>query len=78
MLITKLLFAALAVIPTVASIAFAADPVQTVDILIATAQQLALTLRGTVQDSAGVPWSAQRARAVREDVAHFQILPDTT
>jgi cell division protein ZipA len=48
------------------------EPIQTVDALIATASELALTLHGSVQDSKGEPLSAQLAEALREDVARFQ------
>jgi ZipA, C-terminal FtsZ-binding domain len=49
-----------------------AEPLQTIDTLIATAAELAETLHGTVQDSKGAPLSAERAEALREDVARFQ------
>jgi cell division protein ZipA len=49
-----------------------AEPLQTIDALIATAADLAETLHGDVQDSKGVPLTAQRAEALREDVARFQ------
>ena len=48
-----------------------ADALQTVDALIDTAQGLAQSLRGTVQDSKGRPLSPERAEALREDVARF-------
>ncbi len=51
-----------------------AEPLQTVDVLIATAAELADTLHGEVQDSKGLPLTAQRAEALREDVARFQSL----
>jgi cell division protein ZipA len=51
-----------------------ADPLQTIDALIATAADLAETLHGDVQDSRGVPLTAQRAEALREDVARFHAL----
>ncbi len=49
-----------------------ADALETIDTLIETALELAQTLHGAVQDAAGAPLSAQRALALREDVAHFQ------
>jgi FtsZ-interacting cell division protein ZipA len=49
-----------------------ADALETIDALIATAVKLADTLHGAVQDAKGAPLSAQRAEALREDVAHFQ------
>jgi cell division protein ZipA len=49
-----------------------ADALETIDALIATAVKLADTLHGAVQDARGAPLSAQRAEALREDVAHFQ------
>jgi cell division protein ZipA len=49
-----------------------AEPIQTVDALIATAQGLAANLTGMVQDGKGVPLSPSRAAALREDVARFQ------
>ena len=55
-----------------------AEPLQTIDALIATAGELAETLRGTVQDSQGLPLSAERAEALREDVARFQASPPMT
>jgi FtsZ-interacting cell division protein ZipA len=51
-----------------------ADAVQTIDALIATAVELADALQGVVQDSKGAPLTAQRAEALREDVARFQAL----
>jgi cell division protein ZipA len=50
------------------------DALQTVDVLIATAANLADTLHGQVQDAKGAPLSPQRAEALREDVARFQAL----
>ncbi len=50
------------------------EPLQTVDALLATARDLARELSGTVQDANGMPFSPQRAAAVREDVARFQAL----
>ena len=52
-----------------------ADALQTVDALIDTAQGLAQTLRGTVQDSKGEPLSPERALALREDVSRFHVPP---
>ena len=49
-----------------------AEPVQTLDVLIDTAGQLAEDLNGTVQDSKGIPLSIESFRALREDVARFQ------
>jgi FtsZ-interacting cell division protein ZipA len=48
------------------------DSLQTLDAIIETAAELAQALRGTVQDSKGLPLSQQRAEALREDVARFQ------
>ena len=48
------------------------EPLQTVDALLQTAGELADTLGGTVQDSDGVPLSAQRAEALREDIGRFE------
>lgn len=48
-----------------------ADPLYTIDALIATAGDLAEALDGIVQDSNGAPLSPQRAEALREDVARF-------
>jgi len=50
-----------------------AEPLETLDTLIATAVDLADALQGVVQDSSGAPLSAQRAEALREDVAQFQL-----
>lgn len=49
-----------------------AEPVQTLEALIATAAGLAETLHGVVQDSKGATLSQQRAEALREDVSRFQ------
>jgi cell division protein ZipA len=49
-----------------------ADVLQTIDVLIATAFELADTLQGNVQDSNGAPMTPQRAEALREDVAQFR------
>lgn len=51
-----------------------AEPVQTVEALIATAAGLAEALRGVVQDSNGVTLTQQRAEAMRDDVIRFQAL----
>jgi cell division protein ZipA len=51
-----------------------AEPLQTLDALIRTARSLAESLAGTLQDADGVPLSAQRAAALREEVARFQAL----
>jgi cell division protein ZipA len=48
------------------------EPLQTFDALLESAGELAQALRGTVQDSHGVPLSMQSAEALREDVARFQ------
>ncbi len=50
------------------------EPLQTIDALLATARDLARELSGTVQDAKGMPFSPQRAAALREDVARFQDL----
>jgi cell division protein ZipA len=49
-----------------------ADALQTIDALIDTAEGLAQTLHGMVQDAKGQPLSPERAEALREDVARFQ------
>jgi cell division protein ZipA len=49
-----------------------AEPLATVDELFAAARGLAQELSGMVQDSKGLPFSPQRAAALREDVARFQ------
>ena len=49
-----------------------ADPLQTIDAMIVTAQDIAQALHGTVQISKGVPLSAQDVATLREDVARFQ------
>jgi FtsZ-interacting cell division protein ZipA len=51
-----------------------AEPLQTLDSLVATAHELAQALQGEVQDAKGMPLSAERAAALREDVARFQSL----
>jgi cell division protein ZipA len=48
------------------------EAVQTVDALFATARDLARDLSGTVQDVKGIPFSPQRAAALREEIARFQ------
>jgi cell division protein ZipA len=48
------------------------EAVQTVDALFATARDLARDLSGAVQDVKGMPFSPQRAAALREDIARFQ------
>jgi cell division protein ZipA len=50
------------------------EPVQTIDALLTTARELARELSGTVQDAKGMPFSPQRAAALREDAARFQAL----
>lgn len=49
-----------------------ADALETIDTLIGTALDLADALHGAVQDAQGAPLSAQRAEALRADVAQFQ------
>jgi cell division protein ZipA len=51
-----------------------AEPLQTIDSMIATARALAESLTGMMQDDNGMPMSPQRAAALREDVARFQSL----
>lgn len=48
------------------------DALQTIDVLLATARDLARELSGTLQDAKGMPLSPQRVAALREDVARFQ------
>ncbi len=50
-----------------------ADALETIDVLVATAVHLAEMLGGVVQDSTGALLSMQRAEALREDVARFQM-----
>jgi cell division protein ZipA len=50
------------------------EPLQTLDVVIETAGELAATLNGTLQDSQGAPLTLRRAEALREDVARFQAL----
>ena len=49
-------------------------PMQMLDVLFATAQDLAQSLRGEVQDAKGERLSAAGAAALREDAARFQAL----
>jgi cell division protein ZipA len=49
-------------------------PLQTLDVVIETAGELAATLNGTLQDPQGAPLTLRRAEALREDVARFQAL----
>ncbi len=48
------------------------DAVETVDTLILTADAIARTLAGTVQDSQGAPLNAERIILMRDDAARFQ------
>jgi cell division protein ZipA len=48
------------------------EPLQAVDALLTTARELARELSGTVQDAKGMPFSPQRIATLREDVARFQ------
>ncbi len=48
------------------------EPLQAIDALLATARELARDLSGTVQDVKGMPFSPQRIATLREDVARFQ------
>ena len=50
------------------------EPLHTIDALLTTARDLARELSGAVQDANGMPFSPQRAAALREDVARFQAL----
>jgi len=50
------------------------DAVQTVDALIDTADALAQTLNGEIQDSKGRPLTPEAADALRDDVERFQAL----
>jgi cell division protein ZipA len=50
------------------------DAVQTVDALIDTADALAKTLNGEIQDSKGRPLTPEAADALRDDVERFQIM----
>jgi cell division protein ZipA len=54
-----------------------AEPLQTLDALIATALGLAEELSGMVQDAKGVALSPQRAAALRDEVVRFQALLPT-
>jgi cell division protein ZipA len=48
------------------------EPMETIDELLNTAHGLAEQLSGSVQDGKGVALSAQRAAALREEIARFQ------
>jgi cell division protein ZipA len=48
------------------------DAMQSVDMLVTTAGELAATLHGVVQDSQGAPLTAERALELRDEVARFQ------
>ena len=48
------------------------EPMLTVDELLLAARDLAIALNGAVQDSKGAPMTAQRAAALRDEVARFQ------
>jgi cell division protein ZipA len=48
------------------------EPLQAIDALLATARELARDLSGTIQDAKGIPFSPQRIATLREDVARFQ------
>jgi FtsZ-interacting cell division protein ZipA len=48
------------------------DAVETIDTLILTADAIARTLAGTVQDSQGAPLNAERIILMRDDAARFQ------
>jgi cell division protein ZipA len=50
------------------------EPLQTLDALFQAAGELSQTLNGVVQDAKGVPFTMQRAEALREDVARFQAM----
>ena len=47
-------------------------PLQTLDLMLGTAHDMAQALSGVVQDGKGQPLTLQRASALREDVARFQ------
>jgi FtsZ-interacting cell division protein ZipA len=49
-----------------------AEPLATIDELLAAARGLAQELSGMIQDSKGRPLSPQREALLREDVARFQ------
>ena len=49
-------------------------PLEALDALVATARDLARELGGTMQDAKGIPYSPQRAAALREEVGRFQAL----
>lgn len=48
------------------------EPMLTVDELLLAARDLAIALNGAVQDARGAPMTAQRAAALRDEVARFQ------
>jgi len=50
------------------------EPMQTVEVLLASARDLARALAGTMQDVRGIPLSPQRSEALLRDVARFQTL----
>jgi FtsZ-interacting cell division protein ZipA len=50
------------------------EPMQTVEVLLASARDLARALSGTMQDARGIPLSPQRTEALLRDVARFQTL----
>ncbi len=48
------------------------EPMQTVEVLLASARDLGRALSGTMQDARGIPLSPQRTEALLKDVARFQ------
>lgn len=48
------------------------EPMLTVDELLLAARDLAVALNGAVEDAKGAPMTAQRAAALRDEVARFQ------
>jgi len=50
------------------------EPMQTAEVLLASARDLARALSGTMQDVRGIPLSPQRTEALLRDVARFQTL----
>jgi cell division protein ZipA len=54
------------------------EPLQAIDALLATARELARDLSGTIQDAKGIPFSPQRIATLREDVARFQSLVNSS
>ncbi len=50
------------------------EPMQTAEVLLASARDLARALSGTMQDARGIPLSPQRTEALLRDVARFQTL----